>query len=703
MKRIASLVIAVLCISALPIDALAQKSDDPVVIEVGGSQIRQSEFMKEFNNNYGNQIQKGRFTTQTDKQKALTEYADLYATFRAKLLDAHEKGFDTAKRLRRELARYRSDLAAPYLIDSSELKRILAEAYERNHYSIHAAHILITIPPSCTDEDTIEYYNTAMELYNRIVKDGEDFNDVATSYRLKHNPGAQPRPNEGDLGYFTVFDMVYPFENAAYGLKVGEVSRPVRTRYGYHIIKVLDRVEGLFGKVTMSHIWLSSPDSMHRASDINMIYKQLEDGAEFAHLARQSDDKSTSNSGGLLSDASLSQLPPEYIHQLAKMKDGEISKPFYTRYGWHIIMLQQHDTLAPFDEMKAIYKQRMARDQRGNASRKAFAKTCIEKYNIIDYTKTPKASTTTKKKKSTKTPPLMMASLDELVKNIPDSVFRGKWVITPSDFTDTTRLVSTPSKSYTSLDVAKYISTHQTKGIHENMGVFVRRYFNDFIDSVSIDYADSQLENEYPEFANIVNEYRRGLIIFNYNDAMIWRKAQEDSIGFAEFFDRESKKKSLTDPTDSIFFFNTRARVSIFEITNSNALSSSKALKIITKAHKKNMSSSEIRQLLLNKIDHRKYSDENIVKLGTELVEQGRQQILNKDQWQVGIYQEPYKKGYRILVVDEILPRTLKGRNEARGYYLNAWQNEVEQRLTEELNAKYKVKIYNNVLSKISF
>ena len=683
--------------------SFSQAQSDPVVIEVGGQKIHQTEFMREFNANVGQQLSKKAGVTPAEKRAALEEYVDLYATFRAKLLDARVRGFDTAAVLQQELMRYRKELAAPYLIDSAVLRHLLDEAYERNHYSLHAAHILVSTPFYASAEDSAKAYNTAMGLYKRIVENGEDFFEVAAAYRQKVNPEAEARPNEGDLGYFTVFDMVYPFESAAYSLQVGEVSQPVRTRYGYHIIKLLDRVEGLYGKISMAHIWLHSTDTASRRNEIYNIYEELTHGSPFAGQARKSDDRTTSNNGGILTDVPLSQLPAEYIHKLASMNEGEFSKPFFTQYGWHIIKLIKRDTLPQLEDLEGFYKQRMTRDMRGEESRKTFAANTRKKYGITDCTTTPVKTTVAKGRKKKNTPVKMMANLDELMRVVPDSVRQARWRIDERLFVDTTALVVTPSARYTSLDVGRYIYTHQKKAQREDMRVFVRHRFEEFLDSVSIDYADSQLENEYPEFAQIVDEYRRGLMIFNYNDAMIWHKAINDSVGFADFYARESRTKHLDNPDDSIFFFHPRARVSVLEVTDANALASEKAKNLITKAQKKNMGSSEMKQLLQKKIDKKKYPDNNLVKADVQLVEQTRQRLLADDQWQRGVYLVKKGRGYQLLVVDEVLPRSLKGIKEARGYYLNAWQNEVEQHLNEELRQKYNVKIHRDVVRTLSF
>ncbi len=673
-----------LAIAAISTTALMAQSD-PVVMEVGGQKIRQSEFMKDFN--------------ATGNKDDIEEYANLYAVFRAKELDAHQLGMDTASRMLRELAHYRKDLAAPYLIDSAVLRHILDEAYERNHYSLRAAHILVAADLRATPEDTLAAYNHIRELRQRI-DNGEDFNTVAFDEIRSKNPKAQPRPVEGDLGYFSVFDMVYPFENAAYALQMGEVSQPVRTRFGYHLIKLLDRVE-LYGKITMAHIWLHSTDSTKDGS-INFIYNQLMEGTPFEIAARQSDDRTTSDRGGVLANATLSQLPPEYIHQLVNMKEGDISKPFFTQYGWHIIKLIKRDTLPQPEDLESFYKQRLTRDQRGEQSRKAFAATARKKYGIIDLTVTPQDTPQGRKAKKN-APVKMKANLDELIRVVPDSVMSGIWRFNKAEFTDTTPLIITPRKQYTSLDVARFIHERQHSEQRQRIANYVQQRYNEFLDSISIDYADSMLEHDYPEFAQIVNDYRRGLIIFSYNDKMIWRKAVYDTAGYEAFYARESVKKQLSNPDDSIFFYHPRARVTVLDIADSNAIPSSKAVKIITKAQRKNMGSSEMRQLLLKKMNRKDYPNDNLVEIDVEMVEKTRQNLLNDNQWQRGIYVKPANKGYRMLVVDETFPRSLKSSQDARGYYLSAWQNEIEQQLSKELLEKYNVKIYHDVIRSIKY
>ena len=672
---------------------------NPVVMEVGGQKIAKDEFMKDFMSSVGERLAAKPGVTEAEKRQALDEYVELYATFRAKLKDAYALGFDTMPNLIEELKTYRDELAAPYLIDSATLERILHEAYDRNHYSLRAAHILIMVSPDATPEDTLKAYKRIMGLRDRIMG-GEDFFAVSSEEVHRQQPEAPTRPNEGDLGYFTAFDMVYPFENAAYALKVGEVSMPVRTRFGYHIIKLLDKVE-MFGKCDLAHIWLMGQDSTMRKYEINDCYNRLVDGQDFAIVARQSDDRTTNGNGGLMPNATLNNIPPEYVDVAQHLKEGEFSKPFFTQYGWHIVKMVRRDTLPPYESMVPYYKQKMTRDQRGEESRKAFTLSSMKRYGIQDLTQTPVPQPKGKKRKK-KEPVKMQASRQQLYDIVPVEATRNRWDYNDSMVTDIHPILTMPGKSYTTLDLARYISTHQRGERPLKSEYFVNMKYSDFIDSVVMVYVDSRLEKDNPELAAVVEEYRHGLMIFNYNNAMVWRKALHDTAGFADFYARESSTKRMDNPDDSVYFWKTRARVVTVNVVDSACIAPAKAAKILKKALKKNKGSLEMKDMLTEAVG-KKCTAPRPVSVAPDLVEMGHQNLLSAGQWQKGVYLSPKTKGYRAVVVEEVMPPMLKGQMEARGYYMNGFQNEVERKHNDMLNKKYNVKINYDVVKQISY
>ena len=199
----------------------------------------------------------------------------------------------------------------------------------------------------------------------------------------------------------------------------------------------------------------------------------------------------------------------------------------------------------------------------------------------------------------------------------------------------------------------------------------------------------------------MVDEYRRGLMIFNYNNKMVWTKALYDTVGFTNYYNRESATKRLDRPADSIYFWKERARVSLYTVSDASCLPQAKAEKVLLKGLKKHKGSLEMKEML-EKSMGKKCAD-NKVKVEVDIVEQTRQQLLADDQWQPGVCTAPRGNGYRCVVVEDIIPPTLKSQQEARGYYLNGYQNEVERQLNNELRKKYNVRINWDVVDKISY
>ena len=292
MKKSAIYRFTILSIALLSTTCItAQKSDDAVLMTIGGNRVTVSEFENVYHKN--NTKESG-----SADSKSLNEYVDLFVNFKLKVKEAEELGLDTAKAFKDELAGYRKQLAQPYLTDKDVNEKLLSETYNRLNMDVHAAHILVKVNETALPKDTLEAYNKIMKIRARILK-GEDFKKVASEKGISDDPSAVE--NGGDLGYFTALQMVYPFESAAYTTKVGEISMPVRTRYGYHIIKVVDSRDNR-GEVTVAHIMLLNPkedkaeEKDKIKKNIDDIYQKLQQGESFESLAKQfSDDKSSSS------------------------------------------------------------------------------------------------------------------------------------------------------------------------------------------------------------------------------------------------------------------------------------------------------------------------------------------------------------------------------------------------------------------------
>lgn len=693
-------IFVVLFFSALMMGAMAQNANDPVVFEIGGKSIHKSQFMKEFLQSIGKDPTAAPTACTYEKRKALEDYAQLYVNFQAKLADAYAMGLDTTKSLNAELASYRQELAAPFLIDSATMQSLLREAYERNHYVLHAAHILVPCPENSLPEDTLKAYNHAMELYNQAII-SKDFYAIAQQemyeQRIKDRDplvrerAQQRNPTEGDLGCFTVFDMIYSFESAAFNMKPGEISKPVRTRYGYHIIKLYDRFNH-YGKLQLAHIWIPESDASAQGK-IKSAYRQLQEGTDFGIVAKNySNDRSSSINGGIMPEMSHNQIPPEYIGAVANgLKAGEYSEPFHTRFGWHIIKLIKKETLPDFETMIPYYKSRMTRGERSSRPQHIFAEQCKRNYNYIDYT-------TTKASKKKNAP--YLASLSAVRSVVTDSVFSAIFNYDSNQITDMRPLFKIGEKEYNSRQFAHYMYKNKKVSHICDLDIYVRERYEQYVEAMVLAYADERLEQDNAEFRELIEEYRHGLMIFAYNDHMIWSRALKDTIGFANFYETASLSHNYNDTNDAPYFWNERARVHIYNVADSTQATSAKAMKLMAKANKKGWSSSQIvseLQAALKKKSNASISDELVI------AEQGNQQLLSNNEWAKGTYLHNNEKGYQILVVEQLMQPELKTREEARGFYLNDYQNYLESKNNEDLRVKYNVKIHQDVIDEITY
>lgn len=692
-----------LFLSAMMLGAMAQQANDPVVFEIGGKNIYKSQFMKDFLQSIGKDPAAAPTACTYEKRKALEEYAQLYVNFQTKLADAYALGFDTLRSLTSELDSYRKELAAPYLIDSATMQSLLREAYDRNHYVLHAAHILVHCPETALPEDTLKAYNHAMELYRQALETPDFYTVAQQEMReqrlasrdpLERQKAEQVNPMEGDLGSFSVFDMIYSFESAAYALQPGEISKPVRSRYGYHIIKLFDRYNH-YGKLLLAHIWISENDPNGRGK-IASAYRQLQEGVDFGVVAKNySDDRQTSQNGGLMPELPANQIPFTYIEAVSKgMQVGDFSEPFHSRFGWHIVKLIKKETMPSFEDMIPYYKSRMTRGERSSRPQHIFVEQSKRTYNFVDYT-------TTKVSKKKKAP--YMASLDAIRAVVTDSIFSAIFNYDSNAITDMRPLFKIGDKEYNSRQFARYMYKNKKVRPICDLGVFVKDRYKEFVDAMVLAYADSRLEIDNPEFGAIIDEYRHGLMIFAYNDHMVWSRALKDTAGFEAFYNMVAPTHNYNDTNDAIYFWNERMRVHIYNLEDPahNAATIAKADKVMAKAAKKGWAGYQIKDAFRAKCKNVTDVTDSIalIEVGTPnpLLSGTNGTITDKYCW------KETAEGYQILVLEKILPPELKTRDEARGFYLNDYQNYLETQNNAELRRKYNVKVHQDVIDEIVY
>lgn len=437
-----------------------------------------------------------------DEAKDVEKNLELYINYKLKVKEAYRLQLDTLPSYKREIETYKNQLSAPYMQDSTYINKLVKDAYFRTKNEIKAKHILIRTPKVPTPKDTLEAYQKIMKIRDRILK-GEDFEKVAveTSEDESARDDAKKgrKGNKGNLGYFSAFRMVYPFEKAAYNTKVGEISKPFKTRFGYHILKV-DGLRPSKGEVEVAHILLNDKGENGKKL-INEIYQRLEKDEQFKALARKySNDVGSKSKGGKLRKFGSGVMVKSFEDVAFSLQnEGEYSKPFKTRFGWHIIQLIKKHPVKPFNELERELKNRIRSSDRAQLSQKYVINKLKKKYKIIENESAKK-------------------------------VFEAKDVKTLENKNLQAVILTINDKDLKQQDFAKFIKRRAKKPVYE--------LFNDFKDKEILAYYKENLEKTEPEFAYVINEYKDGLLLFELMQQKIWNKSAKDTIGLKNYFEK---------------------------------------------------------------------------------------------------------------------------------------------------------------------
>ena len=339
-----------LLVASMSLSLFAQKKDK-VLITIDGKATKVSEFKRVYEKNLD--------AIDSKEAKDLNNNLDLFINYKLKVKEAYALQLDTLPSYKREMQTYKNQLSAPYLQDTTFIDKMVKDAYFRTKNEIKAKHILVRFPKNALPTDISAAHKKIKAIRERIVK-GEDFEKVAVE--TSEDPSAKGdeksgrKGNKGNLGYFTAFSMVYPFENAAYTTKVGEVSEPFKTQYGYHIVKV-DDVRPSKGEVEAAHILIRDTTKVGE-NKINSIYTKLVNKESFEDLAKQySEDPGSANAKGYLGKFDERRMVKPFAEAVFKIENvNDFTKPFKTQFGWHIAKLIKKHPVKSFDKLKKDLK-----------------------------------------------------------------------------------------------------------------------------------------------------------------------------------------------------------------------------------------------------------------------------------------------------------------------------------------------------------
>jgi len=652
-KNLQSLVIAL----AVTLTSFGQ-STDPVVLKIDNNEFNISEF---------NYIYTKNNKDISYKKNDLNTYMELFIDYKLKVKEAKRLGYDTIPRLVAELGQYRTQLSQPYMIDKEKNEALIVEAYDRTINEIRASHILIRVGENASPSDTLKGYNEVLALRNRIVG-GEDFIAVASGKGGSQDPSVEV--NGGDLGYFTALQMVYPFEDAAFKTPIGEVSMPIRTKFGYHIIKTTDKRLAK-GKIQTAHIMILSNDKMSKSDNvkaeekINEIYGLLENGDKFEDLAMKfSDDQSSKEKGGLLPEFGAStkqRMVPMFEAAAFKIEnDGGYAKPILTSYGWHIIKRIKVTPIPDYKEMYRGLKLKVERDIRAQTTKKAFIETLKKEYKFSEN----------------------KSILNGFDKIVDESIMQGKWKKSVPFTNDEKVLFSYADKSISLDEFATYLLETQRREKPTSVSSYIENKYEVFVTSEITRYEDSQLESKYPEFKTLMQEYQDGILIFEIMQNEIWNKASKDSAGLVNYYTEHK----------SDFFFPTRYNGTLYTCKNRSI--AKQARKLIKEGR---MSPEEI-ALQLNESSalNLKTKTATFNSETTPEFKKKSSKLRTLKKGKITCFK--FNGGVCIMDTKDVLSPSEREFKEAKGLVTAAYQNELQVKWLGELREKSKVEIVEIIL-----
>jgi peptidyl-prolyl cis-trans isomerase SurA len=492
----------------LPDAGMAQSSD---VLDIAGERVSLDDFQHVYGKNNRDSVY---------SVEALDDYMELFINFKLKVREAEAMGMDTAEAFITELAGYRSQLARPYLVDGDLLDAMVEEAYQRKGMEVRASHILVSVEDNATPADTLAAWNRIQGIRARVTS-GEDFEAVARSKNGSDDPSAAS--NGGDLGWFTAFQMVYPFECAAFNTPEGEVSTVVRTRFGYHILNVVGKRKAR-GEVQVAHIMVRMPadapqDQVANAEGrIQEVKRLLLSGESFESLAlKYSEDPSTANKGGLLPWFGTGKMVESFEDAAFGLEEpGDLAGPVRTDYGFHLLKLMDKKTLPTFEESRRELSKKVRRDSRAEITKTSFVRALKGEYG---------ATVSNRRREALKAAAIKVDSLF-----YPGHPLEG---VRKSELGRT--LFSVAGSPRTVEDFLTWANAGKIRNVDRPQAAMVSQEIDNYVAQELLAYEDTQLEAKHNDFRLLMEEYHDGILLFELTDQKVWSRAVKDTSGLMEF------------------------------------------------------------------------------------------------------------------------------------------------------------------------
>lgn len=634
---------------------LNAQNDDPVLFTVGDENIHLSEFTYIYEKNNAKNADYS--------EDSLKDYLELYKKFKLKVLKAREFGLDTVKTLQQELEGYRKQLAKSYLKDKQITERLIDEVIDRMQYDIEVSHIFAGAEPKSSSEKEARARQKINDIYTKL-QEGAPFDMMASTL----SEDKMSSIKDGYLGYYSapLPNGFYKFETAMYETPVGEISEPVRSKMGFHILKISDKRPAR-GEMEIAHILFRKKGggrttaSAHALAD--SVYNLLKEGRNFENMAAKfSNDSNTKHKGGYLGYFGVNQYERAFEDAaFALQENGDYTKPVATNLGFHIIKRINKRDNANKVALRKRVKARITKDERFK----------IAEDHMIERIKQSSGFEENR------------FALKRFISGLDDSFFSYKWQ-TPA-YEEDIHLFSMAGQNYTLNDFAQYAKDNVRDRLRFNQVKStedaVDELYDKFVDEKIMAYEEKNLENKYPDFKALMREYREGILLFEITKREVWDKAAEDTTGLNRFYEMNMNKYMWPERVNAVRYTlsggNDQGLISIYKYAQK-------------KGHEKMMS---------------KFGDNKAYNITAEklVMDKGDKAISEMTLKPGGLSPlnlSPSSPA-TFYAFESLVKPTRKSLKEARGYVIADYQDHLEKRWITELEAQYPYRLNNKVLKSI--
>ena len=626
--------------------ATAQDSNE-ILLTVGGKAVEKDELVY--------LISKGKGTetgTSGVSREEFEENLNLFINYKLKVREAEAKGLDKTEEFAKEFESFKETLISPYLIKNSLEEGELRKAYARMQEVVRASHILFQFPPNASTEDSLIVLKMALKVKGEI-ENGGNINELAVQY--SDDPSA--KVNKGDLGYFTSLQMVQPFEDAAFTLQVGQVSDPVLTNFGYHIIQVKDRQPNP-GQVRVSHILvrfdpLDPTQEENARRKISDIYAEIQkENTVWEDIVKTySEDPGTSERGGLLPWFGVGSMIPEFeLASFSLTEIGEVSPPLKTQYGYHILRLEDKKPIDPFEEMEESIRSRILRDSRSGMIQSQVVAIQKARYGF-------------------KEDETSVLNLGKNLNSVSKVDFSG--ALTSQSLEDAP-LFTLQGKSYLASDLANYMASQEISP-KVNGGTF-DFWYERFVAETLSQVEEIDLETNNREYQMLLKEYRDGILLFSLMNQEVWQKGISDSLGQMEFYRKNISKYQWKNRTEAF----------LVKVLDKTQLENAR----------KTLQGNGYNKSMMESFESN-YKANNPLAFQTEsgVFEYADHPVLSKINPELP-YQEIEADGALYLIIlGQKFPAEPRKFEESRGLVIRDYQEYLDKALTDSLKAKYPIQI----------